>query len=135
MQSDADEEQQTALIPKESPNDQSSILEFLEALFLVLFGSVLTFVVATPLKTNIVNFAYDANVPSFLISYVIIPCASNISRLLSEISSARQKTERAASLTLSQVNVSPCPFTYNTHKNRKVNNILYILYQYSFFFE
>ncbi|XP_035839750.1 sodium/calcium exchanger NCL1 isoform X2 [Helianthus annuus] len=100
---DADEEQQTALIPKESPNNQSSILEFLEALFLVLFGSVLTFVVATPLKTNVVNFAYDANVPSFLIPYVIIPCASNISRLLSEISSARQKTERAASLTLSQI--------------------------------
>ncbi|KAI3703744.1 hypothetical protein L1987_73938 [Smallanthus sonchifolius] len=100
---DADEEHQTPLIPKESPNDQSSIFEFLEALILVFFGSVLTFLVATPLKTNVVNFATDANVPSFLIPYFVIPCASNISRLLPTISSARQKSERAASLTLSQI--------------------------------
>ncbi|KAI3828394.1 hypothetical protein L1987_02495 [Smallanthus sonchifolius] len=100
---DADEEHQTPLIPKESPNDQSSIFEFLEALFLVFFGSVLTFLVATPLKTNVVNFATDANVPSFLIPYFIIPCASNISCLLPTISSARQKSERATSLTLSQI--------------------------------
>ncbi|KAK1422714.1 hypothetical protein QVD17_18000 [Tagetes erecta] len=98
-----DDEQQAALIPKENPNDQSSILEFLEALVLVFFGSIITFLVATPLKTNVVAFATYANVPSFLIPYFVIPCASNIPRLLSTISSARQKTERAASLTLSQI--------------------------------
>ncbi|KAK9064278.1 hypothetical protein SSX86_015658 [Deinandra increscens subsp. villosa] len=98
------DEEQTALIPKESPNGQiSSILEFMEAWFLVIFGSVVTFYIATPLKSNIVSFASEANVPAFLIPYVVIPCASNIPRLLSTITSARQKTERAASLTLSQI--------------------------------
>ncbi|KAK1422713.1 hypothetical protein QVD17_17999 [Tagetes erecta] len=100
---DADEEQQTALIPKEDPNNQSSILEFLEALFLVFFGSVMTYIIATPLTTNVVAFATYANVPSFLIPYFVVPCASNISRLLSTINSARQKTQRATSLTLSQI--------------------------------
>ncbi|KAL8228714.1 hypothetical protein R6Q57_013614, partial [Mikania cordata] len=83
------------------PNNNTNT--FLEALLLVFLGTVVTFIVATPLKTNVVNFAYDANVPSFLIPYFVIPCALNISRFASTISSARQKTERAASLTLSQV--------------------------------
>ncbi|XP_076919100.1 sodium/calcium exchanger NCL2-like [Bidens hawaiensis] len=102
---DANEEQQTTLIPMESHNSQSSnsVFEFLEALSLVLFGSVVTFLVAKPLKTNVVNLSYDANVPSFLIPYFTIPCASNIASLLSAITSASQKTERAASLTLSQI--------------------------------
>ncbi|KAI3781326.1 hypothetical protein L2E82_11337 [Cichorium intybus] len=54
---------------------------------------------------NVVSFASSANVPSFLIPYFIIPCAINIPRLLSTITSASQKTQRAASLTLSQIYV------------------------------
>ncbi|XP_071699821.1 sodium/calcium exchanger NCL2-like [Rutidosis leptorrhynchoides] len=100
---DADEEQQMALIPKQTPNNMSSILEFLEALCLVLFGTVVTMVIGKPLTSNLVTFASNANVPSFFIPYFIVPCFSNISRLLATINSARQKTERAASLTLSQI--------------------------------
>ncbi|KAI3823971.1 hypothetical protein L1987_05417 [Smallanthus sonchifolius] len=103
-QEDADEEQQAALIPKTNNiNDQSSIWEYLEALALVLIGTAVTALIALPLIMNVSGFATDANVPSFLIPYFIIPCAINIPRLLSTINSASQKTQRAASLTLSQI--------------------------------
>nr|GEU73014.1 sodium/calcium exchanger NCL2-like [Tanacetum cinerariifolium] len=99
----ADEEEQTSsLIPKESPKPQISILEYLEALSLVLFGTAVTILISTPLTTDVWTFASNANVPSFLIPYFVIPCFSSISRILSTIKSASQKTERAASLTLSQ---------------------------------
>ncbi|KAI3828395.1 hypothetical protein L1987_02496 [Smallanthus sonchifolius] len=100
----ADEEQQEALIPKDPNVDaQSSVWEYLEASALILIGIVVTVLIVRPLITNIVNFATDAHVPSFLIPYFVIPCAIGIPRLLSTIASASQKTHRAASLTLSQI--------------------------------
>ncbi|KAI3741675.1 hypothetical protein L1987_59349 [Smallanthus sonchifolius] len=99
-----DEEQQQPLIPKKKNlNDQGLIWEYLKALALVLLGTVVTALVALPLIMNVSGFATDASIPSFLIPYVIIPCAINIPRLLSTINSASQKTQRAASLTLSQI--------------------------------
>ncbi|KAL8248224.1 hypothetical protein R6Q59_005092 [Mikania micrantha] len=103
-QANADEEQQQALIPKDTNVDaQSSIWDYLEALALVLIGIVVAVLIARPLIINIANFATEANIPSFFIPYFVIPCAINIPRLVSTISSARQKTQRAASLTLSQI--------------------------------
>ncbi|KAL8236128.1 hypothetical protein R6Q59_017209 [Mikania micrantha] len=101
----ADEEQQLPLIPKKKKNlnDEGLIWEYLEAFGLVLIGTAMTALVALPLIMNVSGFATDANIPSFLIPYVIIPCAINIPRLLSTINSARQKTQRSASLTLSQI--------------------------------
>ncbi|KAI3824475.1 hypothetical protein L1987_05935 [Smallanthus sonchifolius] len=103
-QANEDEEQQEALIPKDPNVDaQSSVWEYLEALALILIGIVVAVLIARPLITNIANFATDAHVPSFLIPYFVIPCAIGIPRLLSTIASAGQKTQRAASLTLSQI--------------------------------
>ncbi|KAI3703742.1 hypothetical protein L1987_73936 [Smallanthus sonchifolius] len=100
----ADEEQQEALIPKDpNVNAQTSVWEYLEASALILIGIVVTILIARPLITNIANFATDAHVPSFFIPYFVIPCAIGIPRLLSTIASASQKTQRAASLTLSQI--------------------------------
>ncbi|KAI3710197.1 hypothetical protein L2E82_39971 [Cichorium intybus] len=102
----ADEEQQEALIPKTTNvTAQASIWEYVEALALVFLGTAVTALIALPLIMNVVSFASAASVPSFLIPYFIIPCAINIPRLLSTITSASQKTQRAASLTLSQIYV------------------------------
>ncbi|KAL7591841.1 hypothetical protein Lser_V15G32339 [Lactuca serriola] len=100
---EADKEQRKALIPTKIRNAQSSILEFLGALSLIFCGITMTVLVSSSFITNVVAFASYANVPSFLIPYFIIPCATNISRLLSTISSATQKTERATSLTFSRI--------------------------------
>ncbi|KAJ0927613.1 putative EF-hand domain pair protein CML [Helianthus annuus] len=103
-QEGVDEEQQQPLIPKnKNLNDEGLIWEYLKALALILFGTLVTALVALPLIMNVSGFATDANIPSFLIPYVIIPCAINIPRLSSTINSASQKTQRAASLTLSQI--------------------------------
>ncbi|KAK9064277.1 hypothetical protein SSX86_015657 [Deinandra increscens subsp. villosa] len=102
---DVDEEQQVALIPKtkKSVNNASLVWDYLEALALVVLGTIVTALIALPLIMNVSGFATAANVPSFLIPYVVIPCAINIPRLLSTIKSASQKTQRGASLTLSQI--------------------------------
>ncbi|KAK9055926.1 hypothetical protein SSX86_027013 [Deinandra increscens subsp. villosa] len=99
----ADEEQQPLIPKNENLNDKGLIWNYVKALALILLGTVVTALVALPLIMNVSGFAIDANIPSFLIPYVIIPCAINIPRLLSTINSARQKTHRAASLTLSQI--------------------------------
>ncbi|KAI7726718.1 hypothetical protein M8C21_022797, partial [Ambrosia artemisiifolia] len=102
-QANADEEQQEALIPKEANTvAQGSVWDYLEALGLVVIGIVVAVLIARPLIMNVANFATEAHVPSFFIPYFVIPCMINIPRLLSTIASASQKTERAASLTLSQ---------------------------------
>ncbi|KAI7730976.1 hypothetical protein M8C21_006825, partial [Ambrosia artemisiifolia] len=101
-QANADEEQQEALIPKDTNTvAQGSVWDYLEALGLVVIGIVVAVLIARPLIMNVANFATEAHVPSFFIPYFVIPCMINIPRLLSTIASASQKTERAASLTLS----------------------------------
>ncbi|XP_071714859.1 sodium/calcium exchanger NCL1-like [Rutidosis leptorrhynchoides] len=102
----ADEEQQQSLIPKTTTSTVtvvSSIWDYLEALAMIAVGIVIAVLIARPLIMNVANFATLANVPSFLIPYFVIPCAIGIPRLISTISSASQKTQRAASLTLSQI--------------------------------
>ncbi|KAJ0597627.1 hypothetical protein HanHA89_Chr04g0156761 [Helianthus annuus] len=99
----ADEEQLPLIPKKKNFNDDGLIWEYLKALALVLSGTVVTALIALPLIMNVSGFATDANIPSFLIPYVIIPCAINIPRLLSTINSAGHKTQRAVSLTLSQI--------------------------------
>ncbi|XP_023743881.1 sodium/calcium exchanger NCL2 [Lactuca sativa] len=122
----ADEEQQEALIPTTTQVtvDQASIWEYLEALALVLVGTIVTALIALPLIMNVVSFASATGVPSFLIPYFIIPCAINIPRLLSTINSASQKTQRAASLTLSQIYVGV--FTSNMSSLASFLLIVYI---------
>ncbi|CAI9292779.1 unnamed protein product [Lactuca saligna] len=123
----ADEEQQEALIPtttQATTVDQASIWEYLEALALVLLGTIVTALIALPLIMNVVSFASATGVPSFLIPYFIIPCAINIPRLLSTINSASQKTRRAASLTLSQIYVGV--FTSNMSSLSSFLLIVYI---------
>ncbi|KAM0071755.1 putative EF-hand domain-containing protein [Helianthus debilis subsp. tardiflorus] len=102
-QVNGDEEQEILIPKKTNVDDQNSIWDYLEAFALVLVGIVMTVLIAQSLITNVVNFANDANIPSFFIPYFVIPCAINTPRLLSMITSARQKTQRAASLTLSRI--------------------------------
>ncbi|KAJ0693502.1 putative EF-hand domain-containing protein [Helianthus annuus] len=103
-QANADEEQQEALIPKETTNNaQGSVWDYLEALALVLIGIVVAVLIARPLIITVATFATEAHIPQFFIPYFVIPCMISLPRLLSIIASANQKTQRAASLTLSQI--------------------------------
>ncbi|KAF5943872.1 hypothetical protein HYC85_017949 [Camellia sinensis] len=75
-----------------------------KASFLLLLGTAITVILAEPLIEAISDFASAANISSFYVSYIVIPLALNYRLGLSAITSSRQKTQKAISLTLSEEN-------------------------------
>lgn len=61
---------------------------------------------AMPLIQTIEEFSNAVNIPSFIITYIIIPVAMNYSEAVDAIKSAREKTKEAMSLTFSEVRFS-----------------------------
>ncbi|KAK4491640.1 hypothetical protein RD792_002402 [Penstemon davidsonii] len=81
----------------------SSWLNYLRAAFFVTIGLVMLCTLAEPLIKSVVAFSEAANLPSFCVSYLAIPFAMNYGVAVQSITSARQKTQRSISLTLSAV--------------------------------
>ncbi|XP_022892397.1 sodium/calcium exchanger NCL2-like isoform X2 [Olea europaea var. sylvestris] len=76
---------------------------FSKSVFQVILGiAVLTFF-SGPLMTSIQQIADAIGVPSFFISFVIVPAAMNARTAISAIYPASQKCSRTASLTFSEV--------------------------------
>lgn len=73
------------------------------AAFYVILGTVMLCALAEPLINSVVAFAQAANLPSFSVSYLAIPFAMNYRVAVQSIASARQKTQKSISLTLSAV--------------------------------
>lgn len=102
-------EEQQSLIAKNvatqsAANDRrKDWLNYVKAGLLVILGTTITLTLGQPLVGTLVRFSFAANVPSFLISYVVIPLALNFGQAVRAISSAREKTEKAISLMLSEV--------------------------------
>ncbi|KAK6268689.1 hypothetical protein QUC31_012849 [Theobroma cacao] len=76
---------------------------YTKAFFLITLGTAITVLLANPLMITLQEFSTSANIPSFLVSYVVIPWALSFRLAFRAISSARQKTENAASLTFSEL--------------------------------
>ncbi|KAL5774337.1 hypothetical protein ACOSP7_011894 [Xanthoceras sorbifolium] len=76
---------------------------FLKAAFLVSLGTAVTVLLAQPLMQSLQEFSTAANIPSFLVSYVVIPLALGFRQALRTVTSTRQKTEKAVSLTFSEI--------------------------------
>ncbi|GMN43618.1 hypothetical protein TIFTF001_012811 [Ficus carica] len=93
---------QNTTTPATTAND-NDWLNYIQAGGLIILGTAITLVLGRPLVMTLVEFSFAANVPSFLISYVVIPLALNVGQAMSAISSAKQKTEAAISLTLSEI--------------------------------
>jgi len=73
-------------------------------LFLVL-GTVVTAVFADPLVDSVDNFSEATGIPSFFISFIALPLATNSSEAVSAIIFASRKRRNSASLTFSEVGV------------------------------
>ncbi|KAI8567924.1 hypothetical protein RHMOL_Rhmol02G0158800 [Rhododendron molle] len=80
-----------------------SWLNYLKASFYLILGTAITGLLGLPLMEAVADFATAANISSFAVSYVVIPLALNYRQALSTITSARKKTQKAVSLTLSEV--------------------------------
>ena len=78
-------------------------LNYIKAAIFIIFGTAITFILAEPLMITVQGLSIAANIPSFVISYVLIPLALSFGQAQGAIASAKQKTENAISLALSEV--------------------------------
>nr|XP_023907314.1 sodium/calcium exchanger NCL2-like isoform X2 [Quercus suber] len=88
---------------KESKGTDMAWSNYIKAAFLLILGTAITVLLAQPLMQTLQEFSTAVNIPSFLVSYVVIPLALNYRQTLRAITSARQKTEKAISLTFSEI--------------------------------
>ncbi|KAH7857246.1 hypothetical protein Vadar_010526 [Vaccinium darrowii] len=103
----SEEEKKSLVSQKKGGNSQSgsskSWQNYLKASFYLILGTAITALLGRPLIEAVGDFATAANISSFAVSYVVIPLALNYRQALSTITTARQKTHKAISLTLSEI--------------------------------
>ncbi|KAL2494931.1 sodium/calcium exchanger family protein/calcium-binding EF hand family protein [Forsythia ovata] len=71
--------------------------------FRIVLGIVILTFLGGPLTTSILQLSYAMRVPSFSISFVIVPLAMNMRTLIEAIFPASKKSEKTASLTFSEI--------------------------------
>lgn len=79
-----------------------------KAALLLLLGTIIAAVFADPLVDAVDNFSSATSIPSFFISFIALPLATNSSEAVSAIIFASRKNFRSASLTFSEVCISFC---------------------------
>lgn len=79
---------------------------FNKSVLQVILGIAMLTFLSGPLSTSTRQFSSALGVPSFFISFVIIPIAMNARRAISAIYPASQKTLKTSSLTFSEVLIS-----------------------------
>ncbi|XP_059284032.1 sodium/calcium exchanger NCL-like [Lycium ferocissimum] len=70
---------------------------------LLLLGTIIAAVFADPLVDAVNNFSSATSIPSFFISFIALPLATNSSEAVSAIIFATRKKKRSASLTFSEL--------------------------------
>ncbi|XP_027061163.1 sodium/calcium exchanger NCL2-like [Coffea arabica] len=94
-------EQTDQLLEVKSIN--KSLLAWTKAIFLLVLGTGMLGILAEPLIESVQNFSEAANMPSFFISFILVPLATNARIAISAISEARRKKPRTTSLTFSEI--------------------------------
>ncbi|KAJ9562770.1 hypothetical protein OSB04_007930 [Centaurea solstitialis] len=74
-----------------------------QAIMLVVVGIAVLALLAEPLIHNVQNVSNSATIPSFFVSFVLVPLASNARVAVSAIKTASQRKERTTSLTFSEI--------------------------------
>ncbi|PQM34904.1 uncharacterized protein Pyn_21330 [Prunus yedoensis var. nudiflora] len=88
---------------KKAKGADKSWTNLVKAAYLLILGTGITVLLAVPLMQTMQEFSTAASIPSFLTSYVLIPLATNYRLALRSVTSAREKTDNAISLTLSEI--------------------------------
>uniref|UniRef100_A0A0D6QRC5 EF-hand domain-containing protein n=2 Tax=Araucaria cunninghamii TaxID=56994 RepID=A0A0D6QRC5_ARACU len=91
-------EEEEELIEVDSPHKV-----YLKAVLLMLGGAILAGIFADPLVDAVDNFSDATNIPSFFISFIVMPLATNSSEGVSALIFASHKSKRTASLTYSEI--------------------------------
>lgn len=80
-----------------------SIWAWAKAIMLLVVGIAMLALMAEPLIHSVQNVSSGANIPSFFISFVLVPLATNARAAVSAIQTAKQKNKITTSLTFSEV--------------------------------
>ncbi|KAL9249986.1 Sodium/calcium exchanger NCL-like protein [Drosera capensis] len=75
----------------------------IKAVLLLLLGTVIAAAFADPLVDAVDNFSSATSIPTFFISFIALPLATNSSEAVSAIIFASRKTRKTASLTFSEL--------------------------------
>ncbi|KAK3424426.1 hypothetical protein EUGRSUZ_F01193 [Eucalyptus grandis] len=78
-------------------------LTTLKAVLLLVLGTIIAGVFADPLVDAVDNFSDATGIPTFFISFIALPLATNSSEAVSAIIFASRKKQRTASLTFSEL--------------------------------
>ncbi|KAL2494764.1 sodium/calcium exchanger family protein/calcium-binding EF hand family protein [Forsythia ovata] len=81
----------------------SFLWAFVKCVFEIVVGIVILTFLGGPLTTSILQLSYTMRVPSFSISFVIVPLAMNTRTAIEALFPAGKKSENTASLTFSEI--------------------------------
>ncbi|KAI0487969.1 hypothetical protein KFK09_027792 [Dendrobium nobile] len=82
---------------------ENPTMVYVKAILLLLLGTIIAATFADPLVDAVDNFSLATNIPSFFISFIAMPLATNSSEAVSAIIFAARKKKRTSSLTFSEV--------------------------------
>ena len=82
---------------------ENSPQAWMKAIMYLVIGIITLSVLAEPLIESVQKFSESAGIPSFFISFILVPLATNARAATSAISTASHKTPRTTSLTFSEV--------------------------------
>ncbi|CAI9783707.1 unnamed protein product [Fraxinus pennsylvanica] len=91
------------IVKEKVEHEESSVWVFIKSVLQVLLGIIIVTYLGEPLTTSILQLSYSMNVPSFAISFVVVPLAMNCRAAIAAISPASHKSEKSASLTFSEI--------------------------------
>ncbi|GKA93164.1 sodium/calcium exchanger NCL2-like protein, partial [Tanacetum coccineum] len=74
-----------------------------KAVMLLMLGIAMLTLLAEPLIHSVQNVSTGANIPSFFVSFIFVPLATNARAAISAIQTANQGKERTTSLTFSEL--------------------------------
>ncbi|KAL4589041.1 hypothetical protein LXL04_001943 [Taraxacum kok-saghyz] len=74
-----------------------------KAITLLVIGIAILALLAEPLIHSVQNVSSTANIPSFFVSFIFVPLATNARAAISAIKTASQKKDRTTSLTFSEL--------------------------------
>ncbi|KAF3326862.1 Sodium/calcium exchanger protein [Carex littledalei] len=82
---------------------ENSTLMITKAVLLLVLGTVMAAAFADPLVDAVDNFSLATSIPSFFISFIFMPLATNSSEAVSALIFASRKQQRTSSLTFSEI--------------------------------
>ncbi|KAF7847501.1 hypothetical protein BT93_L2899 [Corymbia citriodora subsp. variegata] len=99
-------EEQERLLARQDSKPRSALAiswNYAKAGFLIILGTTMMIILGSPLMQSFEDVASDLNMPSFFVSYVMLPLAMSYKQVLGAITSARKKTLKDISGPMSEV--------------------------------